>query len=268
MAQDAQELASVRKLQGLLQSRYGKGLELRYLVSTKEQNDDAHVDSGDLLVPIHMHGMFLGQARVPGVHDLPKTSIEAITEVVRLILEPALYRRFLETNPIESGQTKTFGEIQAVSDEKTKEDLEPKAVLLFSKNPARVERFAINLHETTERWAMLRYSDMGSFGEISDLKALGQATIFVEDLLQLSPQELEVLATYLHQCRPAKHPLVIIGSTRSLDEIQGSGHCPQDVMTELRRFTIDLDRWPQDDATMKRALSLCLQPGERPTLDF
>lgn len=279
MATDILQAASVQRLQGLLKHRYGKGLEVRFVVDSmmsKLNADSATVSSGDLFIPIQMHGTFLGLARVPSVQDLPATSIDAITEVVRLILEPALYRRYLDGQPVkadvvgESGQT-YFNRMQLIDGGRpdTSGNIQPKAILLYSNNPHRINRVALRLHETTERWALLRYSDMKAFGSIREIEALGKATIFVEDLLQLSPEEIVLLAQYLKTADSDHTPVIVIGSTRTLAEIEACNAYPVEITSELARFNAELDRWPQDEPTLKLALELCLQGGSREgQLDF
>lgn len=279
MATDILQAASVQRLSGLLKHRYGKGLEVRFVVDSmmsKLNAENATVSSGDLFIPIQMHGTFLGLARVPAVQDLPATSIDAITEVVRLILEPALYRRYLDGQPLkanfpgESGQN-YFNRMKLIDGGRPDQsgDVQPKAVLLYSSNPHRINRVALRLHETTERWALLRYSDMKTFGSIREIEALGKATIFIEDLLQLSPEEIILLAQYLRTADPAHTPVIVIGSTRTLAEIEACNAYPVEITSALARFNAELDRWPKDEPTLKLALELCLQGGSREgQLDF
>ncbi len=271
MNTDILKMASVQRLTGLLKHRYGKGLEVRLLVDSmmSRSGDNATVSRGDLLIPIQMHGTFLGLARVPSVQDLPATSIDAITEVVRLILEPALYRRYLDGQPVSAtvaGESEQIqpGKIQLLDGGRPSflEDVQPKAILLHSLNPNRINRVAIHLHETTERWAMLRFSDMKSFGSVRELQALGKATIFVEDLLHLSPEEIVILKEFMRTSDSEQHPVIVIGSTRTLAELESCQAYPHEIMGELERYNLSLDRWPQDETNLKQALELCLQGGQ------
>lgn len=259
MTMDILQTASVQRLQGLLKHRYGKGLEVRFLVDATQWNSSGvTVSSGDLFIPIVQEGMFLGLAKVPSVHDLPSTSIEAITEVVRLILEPALYRRYLDGQPT---MGEVDGESEQIHSEPANQEQSPKAVLLYSTNPQRIQKVAVNLHETTERWAMLRYSDMKRFGSVEEIQGLGRATIFVEDLLQLSPDELNVLSEFLKVSDTRIEPMILVGSTRTLHEINNSGDYPETLTTEFSRFSAELDRWPQDESMLRQALSMILNMG-------
>lgn len=273
MNTDILKMASVQRLTGLLKHRYGKGLEVRLVVDStmsKLNGDGAMVSSGDLFIPIQMHGTFLGLARVPSVQDLPATSIDAITEVVRLILEPALYRRYLDGKP---ASATVVGESEQIQSHRIQlldggrpsfaEEVAPRAVLLHSQNPYRINRVAMHLHETTERWALLRFADMQSFGSVRELQALGKATVFVEDLLLLAPEEIVILAEFLRTSDSEQHPVIVIGSTRTLAELEACRAYPFEIMSELERFNIALDRWPQDEPNLKQALELCLQGGSQ-----
>lgn len=256
MVQNILETPSIQRLSGLLRSRYGKGLEINFLVDTQSNVwdlSDYSVSSGDLYIPISQKESFLGMAKVPNVKDLPTSSVQAIAEIVKLILEPALYRKLLETKlEVAEAQTAIVNKSQSAQ-----------IILLCSKNPHLISKASILLHESGNRWAMLQYSDLGSkFGSADELRGLGKASIFVPDLLLLTPQEIEVLIDFLKNSDAEVHPRIVIGSTRSYREIVESDSMDLRLQDFVSPFVADLDRWSPDMKTMQETFNLLLQSSK------
>lgn len=264
MVTDILKTPSVQRLAGILQSRYGKDLEVRFIVDASAgswSTAEASVSSGDLYIPINVRGTFLGLAKVPGVQSLPGTSIAAITDVVKLVLEPALYRRFLDgrVTTLLSKQNEPVKK-EALSLETSSKNA--KAVLLCSHNPSVTTNMAIALHEETERWAMLRYSDMDfNFTDVQTLNTIGRATIFIEDVLQIAPKQWEILKAFLLQSNSAHHPLILLGTSRSWIEWRNSGEMDHDILDMVAPYTAELDRWPTNRKQQQEAFRLLLQPS-------
>lgn len=268
MTNNVLETKSMQRLQGILQSRYGKSLEVRYIIDAAAMNwngSEANLNGRDLVIPIELHGVFLGMARVPAASDLPKTSLQAITEVVRLILEPSLYSRYLDNRAAELHKQDFIGDDQelhlAGHAASVTKNTNSAAVLLVSENPNTLARVARVMHEDSERWAFLSYSDMKChLGSVEEIKALGKASIFVEDLLLMSPTELEVLTQYLECADVSLEPMIIIGSTRDFEQIQKTGHYAPELVKILAPYVADLKRWPSEEHLLKQALDLLIQP--------
>jgi hypothetical protein len=256
MIQNILETPSIQRLSSLLRSRYGKGLEINFLVDASSKIFDLgeySISSGDLYIPIVQKESFLGMAKVPKVTDLPNSSILAITEIVKLILEPALYRKLLETK-LEVAEAST----SIVNQSQTAQ-----AILLCSTNPHLISKASILLHENGNRWALLQYSDLGSkFGSASELRGLGKATIFVPDLLLLGPSEIEVLIDFLNNSDAEVHPRIVIGSTRTYSEILDSDSMDVRLQDFLSPYVADLDRWSPDMKTMQETFTLLLQSAK------
>ena len=253
MIQNILETPSVQRLTGLLRSRYNKSLEINFLIDTSSKIwdlKDYSISSGDLYIPITQKEAFLGMAKIPKVNDLPNTSIMAITEIVKLILEPALYRKLLETK-LDEAESRT----QIVNRSQSAQ-----AILLCSSNPHLISKASILLHESGNRWAMLQFNDIGAkFGSAEELRGLGRATIFVPDLLLLGPNEIEVLVDFLNNSDAEIHPRIVIGSTRSFQEILDQDAMDVRLQEFLSPYVADLDRWSPDMKTMQETFNLLLQ---------
>ncbi len=257
MIQNILETPSIQRLTGLIRNRYGKGLEINFLVDTSANFfdlKDYSISSGDLYIPIVQKDAFLGMAKVPKINDLPNSSILAITEIVKLILEPALYRKLLETRL----------EVAEAATSITNTSQTAQAILLCSTNPHLISKASILLHENGNRWAMLQYSDLGSkLGSPDELRGLGKATIFIPDLLLLGPQEIEVLVDFLKNSDAEIHPRFVIGSTRTMNEILENDAMDVRLQAYISPYVADLDRWSPDMKTMQETFILLLQSSQQ-----
>lgn len=261
MVTDILKTPSVQRLAGILKSRYGKNLEVRFIVDATVGSWSASqysVARGDLFIPIAVHDTFLGLAKVPDVGSLAETSVAAIADVVKLVLEPALYRRYLDNRfeIMTQENTPTPGPTPAATDSKN-----AKAVLLHSRNPNVTANLAFTLHEETGRWAFLRYSDMNfDFGGRQSLEALGRATLFIEDVLQIKPEQWGLLKDFLLTSNPEYHPLILLGTSRSWTEWHESGEMDHDILDLVAPYTAELDRWPTNRGQQQEAFRMLLKP--------
>lgn len=257
MVQNILETPSIQRLSNLLRSRYGKGLEINFLIDTASNVWDMSeysISSGDLYIPISQKESFLGMAKVPNIKDLPNSSVQAIAEIVKLILEPALYRKLLEAKlEVAEAQTSIVNRSQSAQ-----------AILLCSTNPHLISKASILLHESGNRWALLQFADLGSkFGSAEELRGLGKASIFVPDLLQLSPNDVEVLVDFLKNSDAEVHPRIVIGSTRPMSEFQDSDLMDARLQEFISAYVADLDRWSPDMKTMQETFNLLLQSSRQ-----
>lgn len=251
--QNIMETASIQRLRKLLHARYGKELELNFLVDTHSNFfnlEDFSVSSGDLYIPISYKESFLAMAKVPAVSGLPSSSVMAICEVVKLILEPALYRKLIETKlQIAEAQTSI-----------TNKSRSAQTVLLISQNPHLISKASIVLHETSERWALLQYGDLGSkLTSAQDLKGLGKASIFIPDLFVLSPEDISIIVDFLDNSDAEIHPRLVIGSSRTWSDLLAEGSLDPRLQDYLTPYVADLDRWSPDRKTMTETFNLLLQ---------
>lgn len=268
MINDIMKSTSVERLQGILQSRYGKGLELSFLndsddVIATEANAFA-LKNGTLHIPITSHGRFLAVAKVPDVSALPRSSAEAITEVVKMILEPAIYNWYLdqtETNR-ETGVFNHLGDLHSVEDDElfleTNGERAP-VVLLVSHNPHRLPRLALQVHEVMNRWAFVHWNEVRSqiFG-VQDLRELGAMTIFIEDALTLSSDEKFLLNEWIQTSKAENEPALIIGSSMGWSDLKAKDILPSFLLEEAGFHQIEADRLPADRRFCEEAIKLLL----------
>ena len=274
MITDILSSTSVERLKGILHRRYGKGLEVSFLNDSRivEQTGGAFsVLEGDLHIPIQSNGQFLALAKIPEAESLPQSSQEAISEIVRLILEPAFYNWFLrqsEENREASDLQKIGGlqiidEAQELTDESEdfSEEMDQHApvILITSKNPHRIPRVAQQVHDTLNRWAFVRWSELGNqVKTLQDLRSLGAMTILVEDLMHLSEEEKTLLNEWAQTSQEGSEPALIIGSTLGWNEIKDQRVLPEALLFQSGFYQIEADRLPSDRRFCEEAIKLLL----------
>lgn len=265
MLTDVLRSPSVQRLAAILQSRYGTGLEVRFMVDASTgswQGAQPSLSGTDLYIPITAEETFLGLAKVSGVAELSPPVLSAICDVVRLVLEPALYERYLEQVEFQQRARILSSEsrpqpVHGLEEGNGHQDV--KAVLLHSRNPHKVYNMAVTLHEQTGRWAFLRYSDINR--DFNKLEEMGRATLLVQDLLEIDPHQWGLLKSFLLRSRPSEHPIILLGTSRTWLEWRSSGEIDHDILDLVAPYTAELDRWPLVRAQQEEAFRLLLQSG-------
>ncbi|PWU19164.1 MAG: hypothetical protein C5B49_06170 [Bdellovibrio sp.] len=298
MLTDLLRTPSIQRLSEILRVRYGKDLEVRHIVDASLDNwerPEPMISNGDLMIPIRTNSIFLGVARITSASGLSKESIAEISDLVNMVLEPVLYDRYLaaqisnlalsaELNyglaskgsqglgpelaggPVQDGDVRG-GETPDGSTANEEGMVQPPStVLLFSSSSHRLDRMSLMLHEQTDHWAFLRYSDMNfSFGSVHDLRALGRLTLFVEDLLQISPDDWVILKDFLLGIGNSAQPMIILGSFQTPQELRASGKIDPEILDLVAPFTVDIDRWPVQSKMQAEAFRMLFSPPRTST---
>lgn len=251
---------TMSKLRELLSKRFGKNLELQRLidVSEIEKEGGTLVRRSDLLIPLRIENAYLGTAVIPTGADLSDEHRLQVAQVVRMILEPKLYRDFLET---------TENNLQKASEE-AEEEIEKKSsaqgpvllshlIHLHAHDPQRIKRSALVLHEMTERWAFAPLSDVAHQVETaSDLRKLGAITLFVEDVETLSEKLQTTLLDFLELPKQKDDPLIITASSKGPQELLKVPSLLESFVEELTVNTLELDRISLSERGLREVLNL------------
>lgn len=262
MVTDLLQTSAVQRLRGILKSRYGKGLTVRYVVDARSIDFDSagpQVHKGDLQIPIFVKERFLGLATIPSVSDLQPDTFGPIVDLVKMVLEPSLQKWYLENQSSEAGEVVTAPSL--VHEQPVPEELSSlaKGAFLVSQNPYAIPRWALSIHETLGRWAFLHFSDLGKeLKSRMELQALGAVTLLIDDLLMITPAQEEVLAQFLENSDPENEPMILIGSTISLEEVRQRGLIRNEIIDMLAPFVLELDRLPRQSKQMEEALRMLL----------
>lgn len=266
MITDVLKSSSVERLRGILKDRYGLGLRINFLVDSQKINSSSEgfsVASDNLEIPIVANGRLMATAVVPSAGRLSNHEHSAITEMIRLVLEPALYLWFMaqtEHNLHASKSPSTAAsvlfdvrEVEAFEDTPDRMNLIASIFRLQStaptKNKELIRRMSINIHEVTERWAYLQLSDVREgIKTVEDLKQIGPITLFVENESDISYELAQIFSQFALESDPSQHPLILIGATSSRADFDHPLQC----------VTIDADRLPLESRQLRQTLTMLL----------
>ncbi|HRO67254.1 MAG TPA: hypothetical protein PL182_06805, partial [Pseudobdellovibrionaceae bacterium] len=213
----------------------------------------------------------LGTAVIPKGASLSPESHLQIAQVVRMVLEPSLYRDYLERaeNNLRLAEEPPVLSIRLLDEENTFESEEtenfspelPKLVSnlihLHGHDAHRIKKAALLLHEMTGRWAFAPLMDLGEQIEsCEDLRKLGAMTLFIEDVEALSERFQWILLEYVSNPRSSQDPLLVTGSLKGSHEIHESPSILSDLKDELLVNTLELDRAPLTEKGLKEVLTL------------
>ena len=279
---------SVQRLRGIIKSRYGKGLTVRYVVDSKSidfNHASPQIHNGDLQIPIFVGEKFLGLATISSVDNISSREVGPIVDLVKMVLEPVLHNWYIETNrglvltnsgaisnrvSDESFQGESIlvdedyvyptGPVVSTSAEIIELDQTlAKGAFLVSDVPLAIPRWGLVIHETLNRWAFLHYSDLGK--EIKnkhELQSLGAVTLLIDDIALLTKQQQDVLADFLETSDPATEPIILFGSTISVSELKSRNSFNSAILGLLAPFEIELDRLPRHSKQVEEALRMLL----------
>lgn len=257
MLAEVLETSSVQRLRGILKSRYGKGLKVNFMVDATSIDLTAQspcFKQGDLRIPIIANGKFFATAIVPNSTNLSAESVTQVSELVQLVLAPALLDWHLKQNELNA--------TPANNDEGSPfpgMPINAPGFLLESKSKQMISKVAIQIHEITERWASLRYADIkATLLNIQDIKELGALTIVIEDIHSLSTQEQALIAEYMVQADLKTEPLFLIGTSMPFHELLAKGQMITAFAKLLQDNRLELDRLPQNFKLLKESLELVL----------
>jgi hypothetical protein len=272
MIRDILESAAVGKLKGILKDRYGKGLRVKFMqdVSSLEIEEGTYLlKRGDMHIPIQINDRYFATAVVEAGADLKSTDQETVSELVRLFLEPEIFNWYvLQMNhnaQTEPANVVSIYEPQVFEDTDEEEASEQtktatNILCLQANNPNLIPRVAQNVHEFTERWAYLKFSDIASQVKTAeDIRVLGNLTLFIEDVLQLSPDQQEILYQAISQSSPAEEPLLLIGCTSTVEDLESQAMIHPGLAKLMKAHRIEIERLPRDPKLFQETLEIMLE---------
>lgn len=265
------ESSAVEKLQTLLLERYGKQIELQMI---NDASDDFGAESrifrnreGHLKIPITFNSHFFATAVIKESEDLNEEDQASITSLVQMILEPTFYSWFLEHQKPTSGSIPGVQHLSLVPE--VEGAFEPEVWCLESQNTEWIRKVALRMHELSERWAFFDYKDISDqIFSIRDLSELGQVTVVIPDWTQLYSFHRNLVSEYLRTKVDGtlSRPLVLIGTTKSLDALHGLHLMSEDLLNRISTSHLRLDRLPTDFARLEEVLKMLLE-GPEPESD-
>jgi hypothetical protein len=270
----------VNRLRQMIAERYGKNLQIRQLMDLTgvDLDNDNFTRGRDLHIPIKVNGAVLGTAVVPSADDLNAKGRQGITQLVRMVLEPAMYKWYLdqkESNLLELNKAqleldnvRLFGEEPLPSiDEILSENPEvltegPGAELishlihLQGMSPTTNKKVALTLHELAGRWAFVPFDDIkNQLHSSQDIAKMGAMTIFIEKIENLNEPEQELLLDYISEERYSDEPIIITSSQLALDELSKSSLSTK-LNDEISVNCFEVDKAPLTSQGLKEVLEL------------
>jgi len=268
----------VERLKQILSSRYGKGLQIRQLMDLAELGSEEVFTRGrDLHIPIRVNGAVLGTAVVPSADDLNAEKRQGVAQLVRMVLEPAMYKWYLdqkEANLQEINKAqpdfenvRLFGESLPSIEDLLKEDEDIPAkgpgsdlvshlIHLEGHSEQANKKVALQLHELTGRWAFVPFNDIkGQLHSAQDIAKLGAMTIFIENAETLNAAEQELLMDYIADEREQDEPLIITSSSLKLGELSRAS-LDDKLVDELSVNCFEVDRAPLTAQGLREVLEL------------
>jgi hypothetical protein len=271
----------VSRLKHLVETRYGKDLLIRQLMdlSDMHSHEDTYLRGKDFHVPIKVNGALMGTAIVPGAEDLTSEKRQGVTQLIRMVLEPALYKWHLEqkeSNLIEISKANfetenlhVFGDDPLPSIDEILEDTSADLAKGLSKEllshlihlegstSTTNKKVALQLHELTGRWAFVPFNDIkGQLHSSFDIAKMGEMTIFIENIESLNAAEQELLLEYLNDDHLPDEPLIITSSSMNLESLSKVDGLSAKLLDEASVNCFEVDRAPLTTQGLKEVLEL------------
>lgn len=271
----------VNRLKHLLSSRYGKNLQIRQLMDMSDikTDVDTYLRGRDFHVPIKVNGALLGTAVVPQADDLNEEKKQGVTQLIRMVLEPAMYKWYLDQKEsnlaeiskanFETENLHVFGDEKLPSIDELLEDtgsdlakglskeLISNLIHLEGHSDTTNKKVALQLHEMTGRWAFVPFNDIkGQLHSSYDIAKMGAMTIFIENVEQLNAHEQELLMEYLSEEHSSEEPLIITSSKLLVDSLGQIETLEKILIDELAVNCFEVDRAPLTTAGLREVLEL------------
>lgn len=280
----------LEKLQKLIKNRFGKEIQLRQLTDMRlqQQSGECHLIGPDLHVALKQDDQFLGTVVVPDASDLKSESRQQMTQMIRMVMEPALYSWFLERKENNLQQISQFNfstenlsvfedlildeaelneneddffhlnqEVQKDGEHSRKSQLVSKLIHLTGKTESMNRKVALQIHDMAHRWAFVPIQDIAaSVANVDDLRRLGALTIYAADIEKLDERIQSILVAYLNQEANDDEPLIISTSAKTNLDLQGNESLVVDLKEKIMINSFEVDQAPLSYSHLKEVLEM------------
>ncbi len=290
MIQDVVNSAAMGTLRGIIQDRYGLGLELKFV----QMVDDHLIDSAEgtcvignkLLIPIKVADRFLATAVLESGNELKEDDKQTLGQLIRLFLEPELFSKYLE-NLTHNHQTLDSLSLSGPSNDDMAQIFKLENTELFIDRMAALDsnemlspykklnsnfyffegsnqktlfRIACDIHEISGRWAFLNFKDIQSgIHTFDDLKSLGAMTIVVDQISNLSMHHQQLLMEIIQSPISTEEPLFLFQSLLTLDKLDQQNDLVPGLAQLLKSQRIEADRLPLEARLLKESLEIIIE---------
>lgn len=214
---------SICKLKNLIREKYQRDLVLKSLVLMPELNNtETRVVDGNLIVPIWVQNRYFATAEICNVSDFTEQEIETITSLIKLILEPTFLGWYFDHLNNNTSVSKLSNPMQCL--------------FIEGKNSYEITKAASRAHDLSSNWAYLQFKDVvNSNTTIEEIWAMGRITLFVDDILSLSPHQKLLMLNLLRYSHFEDGPFLILGSIVSLEELEFENLIPKDLIAFFKQ---------------------------------
>jgi hypothetical protein len=260
----------------LISEKYGKNLRYKTLklVSVSdmsEKNISLFFTKGsDLVIPLQVKNYSLGDVIVDDGSVLSYEQQAEIAELVKFIVEPALYNEKLKQAEAETEIKFSLSPHLKIVDEsdasvvRLYKSPEPQNKLLSNhialKSHTEMTRHkvALKIHEMAGRTLFIQLEDiMASIKSMADLFSMHDVSIYIKDVMTLPEKQMSWLEDVFAEA--SQHiqagPLFLIGTSLSEKNIEISP-LQSNTKKEMLGFLFDIDRVPISQQTSEDILDL------------
>lgn len=270
----------INRLKQLVASKYGKNIEIRQLLNITDLDieQDTFTRGMDLHVPIKVNGSILGSAIVSAANDLNDEKQQSVAQLIRMVLEPAMYSWYLEqkeANLQEIQKTNfapenvrifsdeampDFDEVisdSAALDKSLAPELISNLIHLEGSNETSLKKVALQIHDLTTRWAFIPFADIkGQLHSAFDIAKMGAITIYIENVETLNQPEQELIMDYLNDTHFSDEPLILTTTSLKLEDLNKVPTLEKNLIDELMVNSFDVDRAPMSTSRLREVLEL------------
>lgn len=248
MIQTLETNPSTKRLKDIIQLKYGATLKIMPIADSNSLSNASgfYAKGDDLLIPIVVNDLFLSTAIVPRGNLLSSSDKGSISQLIRMVLDPVCYSAYLSSKErnLSSDPISTFypfaGPVLVEALPK-KRPLCTASIFSRSSNLMSFNKFAHNVHDITERWAMLRMDDLGdSLSSQQDLLDLGPITLLIPELRELNDLKIDLIRQYIGKNHASNDPLLLINSQSTLMELDREKNLGKEIMDHFLFNQIDL----------------------------
>lgn len=264
MIQTLESNPSTKRLKDIVQHKYGAKLKLMPIADSKTMANESgyYLKEKDLCIPIVVNSLFLSTVVVADGARLNGPERMAISQLVRMVLDPVCYSTYLankERSLSYSGNLDLLsGSVPfLVESQPTRRPLCTGSIFSRSSNPMSFNRFAHNVHEATQRWAMIRIDDLGeSISSLQDILDLGPITLLIPELKDISDLNMGIIRQYVTNNHGSNDPLLLLNSQSSLIEIDRQRPLGQEIMDHFLFNQVDLTSQVFTEERIKEILEM------------
>lgn len=204
---------------------------------------------GDLIVPLFAGEHFLGALRVKKGSSLGEEEQLSIQNMFTKV-GSALLDASLSLNRQESQDT--------IESRKH-------IINLIGGTDGQRHQLAIRVQELLGAWSFVSWTDSGiAQWNTEDMDDLANITIYIRDILELSPKERQQLST-LQKLPSSLRPHLIIGSDRAISQYLQDSTLEPEFQASLAMTSIFTEQLPKDYLRLREVLEMLMEDDSIPT---